>query len=105
MTNSHLFSAAQGVADVIDGINQLNGELWTRLTCFEANAFADLLMAAGRDYVAAALIFEHAYADDHEGDEHTEIGVAAQSQAHLSGIEYAEREGYRLALAYVRDPV
>lgn len=47
----------------------LASDLATKLTCFEADAIADLLTATDRPDLAAAWIREHSYGDD-EGDAH-----------------------------------
>jgi hypothetical protein len=99
MGNADLITTALATAKIL---SRVDSAVWGQFTCAETDAVADLMRACGREGDAASLIFRHSHADRAtEGDAHAEIGEAARAQADVCGIEWTERDGYRLAVEYV----
>jgi len=61
------------LADAVCAID--TGEVWSKFTCEEIEALAEVLIAAGNNHAAGFIISEHADGDVDEEDQHNEIYV------------------------------
>ena len=59
------------LADAVCGMD--TGEVWSKFTCEEIEALAEVLIAGFQDYAAVFIISEHAYGDVDEEDQHHDI--------------------------------
>ncbi|MET0711081.1 MAG: hypothetical protein ABWZ30_01055 [Jiangellaceae bacterium] len=92
-------NAALLLADQLDGID--GDAIFPYFTCNEIEHLIGLLVAVNRVDTAAHVLFAHSAADTtSDNDMHAEIGDAKRGQDN-DALAYTDRDGYRLALAWV----